>query len=1792
MLMASPPPPAIAATDDDPSFVLTQNDLEFILRNIQISEAHAADVLDPSNYELLCDLPDDLAQNCVNDAARPAGVRTVDGSFNNLLIDQSEFGAADNVFPRLLGTEWRQADPEVLDLGFEANAPGISDACDPGTTCYEQIEGNVYDAHPRQISNLIVDQTTDNPAIVNQLDAGTAIPVPGTNRVIIPNSAPDEALSAPFNTFLGFFGQFFDHGLDLVRKGGNGTLIVPLDEDDPLFCTPEGVRVDGIDCDPDTYSNFLTLSRATRFEDSTEHTNLTSPFIDQNQTYASVPSHQVFLREYELVDGVPAATGRLIEGVNGGMSKWRDLKNQARDILGINLTDADLLDVPQIAVDPYGNFIPGANGYPQYVVEGGGLVSAAPGGVDVPDNVLGTGHGFLDDIAHGATPVIDDDGNLVPRFDENGDPILDENGEPVLTGYDNAILNEHFMAGDGRVNENIGLTAVHHVFHSEHNRMAGQIEDVLNGLRPELEAQDSDERGGIAEFAKAFRGEPHSYASDKAGEDLPGYFPAGGDPASLPDGWNADDWSYHERLFQAAKFATEMQYQHLVFEEFGRKIAPQIDPIVGNENSYNAAVDASITAEFAHVVYRFGHSLMTEEIGREAVEGGAPMEDVPLLTGFLNPELFDENGTLSPDEAAGSLINGMTGRVGSQIDEHVVDVLRNNLLGLPLDLPTMNLLRGRDTGVPGLQEARATFFGATGDPALRPYTSWDDFGRNTKNGDNFGRGGERASLVNFIAAYGTHPTVQAATTIDEKREAASLLVNGAPAGQEFTVRLAGTDRFQTAATVSQRSFPDGGPVPVAYITNGMNFPDGLAGGAAARAEGGPLLLATHSVDGEIPSATAAELARLQPERIVILGGTGAISAETQAVLTNYATSGVVERLGGATRFETAVAISQQFANPGVERVFVANGFNFPDALSAAAVAARDGSPILLTAPDALDGATLAEIDRLDPTEIVLLGGTGVVGPNVESQVTGLAPTVTRIGGADRFITSALISETYFPDGAASAFITTGFNFPDALAAGPAAGLAGAPILVSFPTVIPGVVMTELDRLNPSQIAVVGLLGAVSLAAEQQLQVFAPAPVEAPADRLDFLFSTGAWAGQETGLGDVDFWMGGLAERLDPFGGMLGSTFNYVFETQLEKLQFGDRFYYLFRNQGEQLFAALEGNTFSDLIQRNTDASNLPADIFALQDPIVDIDEQAALPAGEREPGLSLINGQWRWQTDAHVEMHGTAGDDNLRGDEGDDSIWGYDGNDRIEGGSGNDALVGGLGDDILTDSFGDDNIKGKQGNDAINTGSGIDLAIGGLGDDFMVDGGGEASTYFAGIGDDIILGTTGRITVFGGEFDDWLEGGGHADLLQGDNGDQFQNDTLGGNDVVLGRLGNDDVEGEGGDDIIVGTQVGTNRHLGGLGWDWLTYYGQTANVTADMAFTRLFEPNNPLRSRYEQLEALSGGSGNDTLRGPLVAQEFAPNELPHTQATEASLQLVDGLVEMLRPTVDGVPQDFSTPFMRGTDPTDIVGMSLPIIGGPGNDLIEGRGGDDYIDGDAMLRVRLTAGGNFFDSAAQLRAAVFAGQLNPGDIDIARDIVVDPNAATAIDTAMYVGSVADYLVEPIGSLTSGYTRVTHTAATTPANNTGTDVLHGIERIQFADACIQITAGGDWVNCNNQVVAVVMDSTDPVEGTPVTAQLFQSTSLGVATATPFDTTGVTNLRFTWWGGDGEAPNAITDWQPLINPLGSSSPTYVPDADSVDLYLRVVVSLVGADSVYRQAASPISDTPVLGTVTPPEP
>src|SRR5690606_3310386 len=155
----------------------------------------------------------------------------------------------------------------------------------------------------RVVSNLIVDQSLDNPAaIIAAQDRAAALGLDEMltdgDSVYIPNLSPDVGLSPAFNGWMTLFGQFFDHGLDLITKGGNGTVFVPLQPDHPLY--GEG-----------SPANFMVPTRATQVAgpgadgvlgtaDDTSHeaVNTTTPFVDQSQTSTSHPSHQVFLREY------------------------------------------------------------------------------------------------------------------------------------------------------------------------------------------------------------------------------------------------------------------------------------------------------------------------------------------------------------------------------------------------------------------------------------------------------------------------------------------------------------------------------------------------------------------------------------------------------------------------------------------------------------------------------------------------------------------------------------------------------------------------------------------------------------------------------------------------------------------------------------------------------------------------------------------------------------------------------------------------------------------------------------------------------------------------------------------------------------------------------------------------------------------------------------------------------------------------------------------------------------------------------------------------------------------------------------------------------------------------------------------------------------------------------------------------------------------------------------------------------------------------------------------------------
>ena len=209
-------------------------------------------------------------------------------------------------------------------------------------------------------------------------------------------------------------------------------------------------------------------------------------------------------------------------------------------------------------------------------------------------------------------------------------------------------------------------------------------------------------------------------------------------------------------------------------------------------------------------------------------------------------------------------------------------------------------------------------------------------------------------------------------------------------------RLAGADRYATAATVATTIFDtvlDDTPLPVVYVASGANFPDALAAGPAASHFGGALLLAPAT--GTLPTSVKNALATLKPATIVIVGGTGSISASMASQIQTAAglASNKVSRVAGSDRYATAADLAASFGT-GTPTAYVALGTNFPDAMAGSAAAGFTGGPILLVQTDTVPAATSTELAALAPDDLFVLGGTGVISDTVVNAISPfIAPDV-------------------------------------------------------------------------------------------------------------------------------------------------------------------------------------------------------------------------------------------------------------------------------------------------------------------------------------------------------------------------------------------------------------------------------------------------------------------------------------------------------------------------------------------------------------------------------------------------------------------------------------------------------------------------------------------------------------------------------------------------------------------------------------------------------------------------------
>lgn len=185
-----------------------------------------------------------------------------------------------------------------------------------------------------------------------------------------------------------------------------------------------------------------------------------------------------------------------------------------------------------------------------------------------------------------------------------------------------------------------------------------------------------------------------------------------------------------------------------------------------------------------------------------------------------------------------------------------------------------------------------------------------------------------------------------------------------------------------------------------------------------------------------------------------------------------------DRVAGADRYDTAGQLALRAAPDGADRVWLATGTDFPDAMAASAA----GEPILLVTRDTVPAATAAALRAIDPAEVVAVGGTAAIEDSTLREAAdhaGAEPA--RAGGANRFATSAAVAQRTHPETAPVVWLATGTNFPDALAAGPVAAAEQAPLLLVARDRLPEAVATALARLAPDEVVVTGGTGAVSQA---------------------------------------------------------------------------------------------------------------------------------------------------------------------------------------------------------------------------------------------------------------------------------------------------------------------------------------------------------------------------------------------------------------------------------------------------------------------------------------------------------------------------------------------------------------------------------------------------------------------------------------------------------------------------------------------------------------------------------------
>ena len=248
----------------------------------------------------------------------------------------------------------------------------------------------------------------------------------------------------------------------------------------------------------------------------------------------------------------------------------------------------------------------------------------------------------------------------------------------------------------------------------------------------------------------------------------------------------------------------------------------------------------------------------------------------------------------------------------------------------------------------------------------------------------------------------------------------SLILTANISKAEETTRISGKDRYETSIKISQDSY---GNSDYVVLVTGENFPDAVSAGALSSYLNAPLLLVNPEVDD---ARIRTEISRLNPSKIYLIGGKVTNSKKiTDGTTNGYETI----QLSGKDRYETSLKIKEEMVSLGAEDIIgVTNGENFPDAIAAGGILAKEDMPLLLVnGKDNIVG---------DSNVKYIFGGKTV------GNITG-----KKLSGSNRYLTSLKIAEEGFGS-AETIILASGESYPDALSAISLSKKYNAPIILT------------------------------------------------------------------------------------------------------------------------------------------------------------------------------------------------------------------------------------------------------------------------------------------------------------------------------------------------------------------------------------------------------------------------------------------------------------------------------------------------------------------------------------------------------------------------------------------------------------------------------------------------------------------------------------------------------------------------------------------------------------------------